>query len=437
MELRQPVATVGFIDDYCLLYRLVFGDVRSYECFKYLHVGILSPLPRKTLPGIAKITGLKDGQSLHHFLRDGVWSVEQVRAIRLHLIQQQIASRPISLCIDETGDLKQGEATDYVAKQYIGNLGKTANGIVSVNAYAVVDGITYPLLFTIYKPKSRLKATDEYQSKPQLAVAMIREIQAMGFVIERVLADSLYGESSNVISTLQQLKLPYIVAIRSNHGVLPKGQRVRYNRWRAYDQPLAEHPTQRRYIREIIFGSRRHVRYYQITKGSTDDPDKADSWFIMTNLAGDILLSVGSQYTLRTWIEYGFKQVKNELGWHDYRLTDYNSIERWWELIFSAYLLVSLHAEQFKENQPIDGDDATEPTSQPLPFSQHPHWEAGTTWKSALNNLRLLLQPYWCWGWLEAWLLVFPVPGLKRALHQLMDGMDTFHILPIPDLKAA
>ncbi|MBD2124212.1 MULTISPECIES: hypothetical protein [Trichocoleus] len=100
---------------------------------------------------------------------------------------------------------------------------------------------------------------------------------------------------------MRQFQLPYIVAIRSNHGVLmPKGQRVRYNRRHAYDQPLAERPTQRRYIREIIFGQRRPIRYYQITKGSTDHPDRADSWFIMTNLAGDVLLSVGRQYTLRT-----------------------------------------------------------------------------------------------------------------------------------------
>lgn len=31
-------------------------------------------------------------------------------------------------------------------------------------------------------------------------------------------------------------------------------------------------------------------------------------------------------------------QVKNELGWTDYRLTDYPSIERWWEIVMSAYL---------------------------------------------------------------------------------------------------
>ncbi|MBW4542353.1 MAG: IS701 family transposase [Myxacorys chilensis ATA2-1-KO14] len=267
--LRPPIATVGFIDEYCLFYRSGFEDVRAYECFKWLHVGIVSSLPRKTLPEIAKLNGLKDGQSLHHFLRDGPWEVGEVRAIRLHLIRQQIGTRPISLCIDETGDVKKGTTTDYVAKQYIGNLGKTENGMVSVNAYAVVENITYPLLFKIYKPKSRLKANDEYQSKPQLAVQMIQEIQALGFVIERVLADSLYGESAAVISRLEKLQLPYIVAIRSNHGVLmTKGQRVRYNRWRTYDQPLSEHPSERRYIREIIFGHRRKVRYYQITKGS-------------------------------------------------------------------------------------------------------------------------------------------------------------------------
>jgi SRSO17 transposase len=35
--------------------------------------------------------------------------------------------------IDETGDKKKGKKTDYVNRQYIGNLGKIENGIVSVN----------------------------------------------------------------------------------------------------------------------------------------------------------------------------------------------------------------------------------------------------------------------------------------------------------------
>ena len=57
------------------------------------------------------------------------------------------------LCIDETGDIKKSKATDYVSKQYISNLEKIARGIVSVNAYALVGGITYPLLFKTFKPR--------------------------------------------------------------------------------------------------------------------------------------------------------------------------------------------------------------------------------------------------------------------------------------------
>ena len=46
------------------------------------------------------------------------------------MIKQLVGKRSIILCIDETGDKKVGKTTDYVAKQYIGNLGKTDNGIV-------------------------------------------------------------------------------------------------------------------------------------------------------------------------------------------------------------------------------------------------------------------------------------------------------------------
>lgn len=51
---------------------------------------------------------------------------------------------------------------------------------------------------------------------------------------------------------------------------------------------------------------------------------------------------IGNLYGLRTWVEYGFKQCKNELGWADFRVTHYEQIERWWEMISSAYLMVSL-----------------------------------------------------------------------------------------------
>ena len=380
--------------------------------------------------------GLKDGQGLHHFLKDSDWSAEQVRETRLWLTKLLIGEREIVLMIDETGDKKKGKTTDYVARQYIGNIGKTDNGIVSVNAYAVVEEITYPLLFAIFKPRKCLKPGDEYKSKPKIALEIIQEIKKWGFRIKLVLADSLYGESGDVIGLLEQLKLSYIVAIRSNHGVLmPPKAKKRYNQWRAYQQKLSKKKTETRYIREIIFGKRRKVSYYQISKKNVPDPSAEDSWYIMTNLSGNITLKVAPLYSLRNWIKYGFKQVKNELGWADYRLTDYASIEKWWELVFSTYFLVSIQANYFRlETIPAEPQSKNQSLAintfiSYVPntvsrFNQHCWWSQGITWKSALNNLRLIIQPYIFYCLIRPWLQVFKIPGLKRCFLKLIGMMN-------------
>lgn len=82
-----------------------------------------------------------------------------------------------SLCIDAHRRCQKRRVTDYVTRQYIGNLGKIENGIVSVNTYGVVDGITYPLMFQIFKPKNRLKEGDKYKSKPQIVVEIIQQLK--------------------------------------------------------------------------------------------------------------------------------------------------------------------------------------------------------------------------------------------------------------------
>jgi len=86
-------------------------------------------------------------------------------------------------------------------------------------------------VFKIYKPRTRLQPGDTYKTKPQLAVELIQELQHWGFRFSVVITDSLYDESGDCISELENLHLTYVVAIRSNHGVWPPpGKRVRYTR---------------------------------------------------------------------------------------------------------------------------------------------------------------------------------------------------------------
>jgi SRSO17 transposase len=321
------------------------------------------------------------------------------------------------LLIDETGDCKKGKSTDYVKRQYIGNVGKKENGIVAVTAYGLVDGMIVPLTFEVYKPRERLKDNDEYQSKPQIAARMIRQLQAMGFVFELVLADSLYGESKvNFVNVLDELKLPYILAIRTNHALwLPQEQEVYQQPWQTFERTFSNGTTEVRYMAEVIYGKRHRKQYWLLTTDPQTLPDNS-TLFVMVAAPGVKLVDIGNQYGFRTWIEYGLKQAKDVLGWADFRLTSYEQIEKWWEMVMSAFVMVSLFADQFNDSCPLAHQQ----------FTRHPWWNNQSGWKSLLNNLRLIIQPLICFNWLKRWLAVFSIAPLQIGFEQLMHKMNQF-----------
>ena len=143
-----------------------------------------------------------------------------------------------------------------------GSIGKIERGIVTVNAYGVYEQITFPLIFKVFKPKGTLKSADQFKTKIQLASEIITELVSFGFKIELVLADSLYGESSSFIQTLNQHHLSWIVAIRSNHGVwMHSSQKVRVNKWCKFERTFSHQISEIRYVREIIFGQRSSRTY--------------------------------------------------------------------------------------------------------------------------------------------------------------------------------
>ena len=340
-----------------------------------------------------------------------------LRKQRLQLILNILCGRPIILIIDETGDKKKGKSTDYVKRQYIGNLGKTENGIVAVTAYAVFCGMTFPLTFEIYKPRERLKPEDKYYTKPEIAGKMIKELKKLGFRFNLVLADSLYGESGkNFRQVLDELELNYLVAIRSNHRawMLPNN-RIQYLKWHKFKRVFSDLNRENRYIREIICGKRKEVRYWQITTDPEELPSNT-TWYVMSKYPDITPREVGNFYGLRTWVEYGLKQSKNELGWADFRVTSYPQIERWWEIVCSAYLLVSLHSEQLLKL----------PSQSESKFSSHPWWNDKSGWNNILNNLRLILQPFVFFNLIKPWLKVFKIPELCQGFLKLQRLINYF-----------
>lgn len=73
--------------------------------------------------------------------------------------------------------------------------------------------------------------------------------------------------------------------------------------------------TEERYIQEIIFGRPLQWRYWTLTNDPAALPDNS-TWQVMSHLKGkqDQFDQIGNLYGLRTWIEYGGLQCKDQLG---------------------------------------------------------------------------------------------------------------------------
>ena len=155
----------------------------------------------------------------------------------------------------------------------------------------------------MFKPKGTLKSSDRYQTKIELAAEIITELMNEGFNIKLVLADSLYGESSQFIQKLVEYNLGYVVAIRSNHAVwLPAEASVRANKWyasrlksgnpptalaRKFERTFSNHKSEIRYIREIVYGKKRATTYWEITTDPETMPENSTT-FVITNFQGSL-----------------------------------------------------------------------------------------------------------------------------------------------------
>jgi SRSO17 transposase len=69
---------------------------------------------------------------LHYFITEAPWKASEVNEVRLSVMNkcsQSRISRGFALIVDDTGYRKSGNFTAGVGRQYIGEIGKTDNGV--------------------------------------------------------------------------------------------------------------------------------------------------------------------------------------------------------------------------------------------------------------------------------------------------------------------
>ena len=172
--------------------RAVFCRANQRDGFRQYLAGLLLPAERtKTLTALANVEPVVGAQApaaqrLQWFLSESTWDAAAVTARRLEILRADPATALHAggvLIVDETGDRKDGEKTAHVGRQYLGNRGKTEQGVVSVGSLWADEGVYYPLAVEPYTPKHWFplgKADPAFRTKPQIALALVDQAVAAG-----------------------------------------------------------------------------------------------------------------------------------------------------------------------------------------------------------------------------------------------------------------
>jgi hypothetical protein len=275
------------------------------------------------------------------------------------------------LVIDDSGDRKAGTKTAHVARQYLGSIGKVDGGIVAVTSLWADERVYYPLHLRPYTPATRLpkgRADPDFHTKPQLAVELVDAARDAGFAFRAVVADCFYGENATFEGGLAEAGLPYVVALKPSSGIWAPADAVhtpeeaaRELRWGGHDDPGDWTPVVRRFrdgheetwwAADLVYGPYGPDKPRRAVVATTDPATlpPLTTWYLATNLphpdaphahgapfAPADLTEIVRLYGLRNWVEQGYKQLKQELGWADFMVRADQAIRRHWYLVFCAF----------------------------------------------------------------------------------------------------
>ncbi len=192
--------------------------------------GLLGPVERKNSWHLAEAAGERTPSGMQEFLATADWEPDRVRDDLRTYVVERLGDPQGVLVVDETGFLKKGVKSAGVQRQYSGTAGRIENCQIGVFlAYASAVGRTF-LDRELYLPQSWVADTARcreagvpegrpFQTKPQLAQAMLERALTAQVPAAWVTGDEVYGSDAGLRGWLEERRQAYVLAVRSNERV--------------------------------------------------------------------------------------------------------------------------------------------------------------------------------------------------------------------------
>jgi SRSO17 transposase len=208
------------------------------------YVAALSPSTKSSCWSLAESAGHQGWSRMQALLGSYRWDWQELRGRLAGLAAAWIPDVDgdligPGLAIDESAQLKQGDATACVAPQHAGCTGKVENCVTTVFCAYVTAGGQAWVDFDVYLParwaddQARRHAAGipddlQFATKPQLAMRQLERLVAAGLPVKWVAFDEVYGRSEQLRNSAAAAGLAYAAIIPCDYLVTtPAGTTTR------------------------------------------------------------------------------------------------------------------------------------------------------------------------------------------------------------------
>ncbi len=194
--------------------------------------GQLSDLDAKSVEPIALQAGTPV-RTLQEFLAQHRWNEDGLRSRLMQIIRDEhLTSNTVGI-IDETSDVKKGDKTPGVQRQWCGKVGKQENCIVTVhlamaseNLHCLIDGELF-LPQSWSEDRSRCRAAGipddmTYRPKWRIALELFDRSRAEGMTFRWITGDEGYGSKPGFLEGLDQRNQKFVLEVPRNFSVWEK-----------------------------------------------------------------------------------------------------------------------------------------------------------------------------------------------------------------------
>jgi SRSO17 transposase len=204
-----------------------FQRSESRDNFYRYMAGQFTQLERKSIEPIAFAIEGGKVRAMQRFVSDAPWDDDKIMSKYRSLVIEDIGHPDGAIIFDESGFAKKGDDSIGVSKQYCGTIGKVDNCQVGVFAaytsaygYSLIDKRLYipeqwfSDEYRERREKCMLPVEVKFQTKPQLAAEMLRDIAGQKVLPFRyVLADSVYVSPEFIESVESLVGITYFLQV--------------------------------------------------------------------------------------------------------------------------------------------------------------------------------------------------------------------------------